>query len=330
MERPLVSVVTPFYNAAPWLEECIRSVLAQTYPCFEYILLDNASTDGSTAIAQRLAATDSRVHYYRNATLMPQVPNYNAALNLIAPDSVYCKLVQADDWIFPDCLRAMVETFEQSERIGLVSSYYLKGTLVHGDGLPISHAPLSGKEIVRRLLRDGVSLFGSPTTHMYRSSLVRARRPFFVSVEGRYHEDTDACVEILADWDFGFVHQVLSFLRTGNESVTSNVRSFGPTYLDRYMTVRRYAPVFLESGEATALCRDVKHFYYGFLSGCVLKGRRGALWAYHRRGLESMGERLDRRFLTTHVVRKLAWGLVNPGSTIATFVNPSAVLEIVD
>src|SRR5262249_4091268 len=51
LDTPLVSVVTPFYNADEWLEECIESVLAQTFTHYEYVLLDNCSTDGSTEIA---------------------------------------------------------------------------------------------------------------------------------------------------------------------------------------------------------------------------------------------------------------------------------------
>ena len=50
--RPLVSVVTPFYNTAPYLAQCIESVLTQTYPHFEYILMDNCGTDGSGEIAE--------------------------------------------------------------------------------------------------------------------------------------------------------------------------------------------------------------------------------------------------------------------------------------
>ena len=55
---PLVSVVMPFLNAAPFLEEAIESVRAQTYSHWELLLCDDGSTDGSTAIAQRYAALD--------------------------------------------------------------------------------------------------------------------------------------------------------------------------------------------------------------------------------------------------------------------------------
>jgi glycosyltransferase involved in cell wall biosynthesis len=324
----LVSIVTPFYNAAPWLAECIRSVLAQTYQRWEYILLDNASSDGSSEIARQFAATDTRIRYVRNAELLNQVRNYNTALAMISPDSGYCKIVQADDWIFPDCVRAMVDVFETSERVGLVGSYYLKDTAVRGYGLPYSRTPLPGKDVVRRLVRDGLFLFGSPTAHMFRASIVRARQPFYA--EHRYHEDTEACVEILHEWDFGFVHQVLSFLRTGNESITSSVRSYGPKYLDRYMTVRRYAPLFFDPAQAAAMRHDVKDFYYSFLAGCALRMRPRRLWRYHRKGLHMIGEDFDWAFLMTRVVRKLSWWMVNPGLTLANMFGPSKPVDIPD
>ena len=62
----LVSVVTPFYNTAAYLEECIESVLAQTYRDFEYLLVNNKSTDGSREIAARYAAKDPRLRLLDN------------------------------------------------------------------------------------------------------------------------------------------------------------------------------------------------------------------------------------------------------------------------
>jgi glycosyltransferase involved in cell wall biosynthesis len=98
--RPLVSVVTPFYNTAAYLSECIESVLKQTYTEFEYILADNCSTDGSAEIAESYARQDSRIRLVRYSDFVAQLPNYNRALREISRSSQYCKIVQADDYIF--------------------------------------------------------------------------------------------------------------------------------------------------------------------------------------------------------------------------------------
>ena len=112
--EPLVSVVVPFYNTSKYLRECIESVLGQSYRNFELILQDNASDDGSTEIAVELAGRDERVKYFRLESLVPQVPNYNLALRRISAESAFCKIVQADDWIDPECLRSMVEAAQRS------------------------------------------------------------------------------------------------------------------------------------------------------------------------------------------------------------------------
>ena len=58
---PKVSVIVPIYNIASYLEECVRSVLAQTFPDFELLLIDDGSKDGSGRIADGFAAQDHRV-----------------------------------------------------------------------------------------------------------------------------------------------------------------------------------------------------------------------------------------------------------------------------
>ena len=129
------------------------------------------------------------VRVIRRDELLSQVRNYNSALAEISPDSRYCKIVQADDAIFPECLAAMVEVFERSESIGLVSSYYLKGDRLMGSGMPFPATVVDGREMARFYLRTGIFVFGSPTTVCYRSSIVRGEAPFFD--ETYLHEDTD-------------------------------------------------------------------------------------------------------------------------------------------
>ena len=316
MSQPLVSVVTPFHNTASYLAQCIESVLAQSYARFEYILVDNCSTDGSREIAETYVHRDSRVRLIRQSQLLSQVRNYNRALAEISNESQYCKVVQADDCIFPECLQLMVQVFEQSDSIGLVSSYWLKGNTVWGSDFPYRTPLLSGKEMGRLYLRSGVYVFGSPTTVMYRSSIVRDQQPFYE--ESLLHEDTEKCMQILEHWDLGFVHQVLSFLRMDNvnESISARVRTLHPQALDRYIIVRRYAPRFLEGGEATALRSRIKRDYYRVLAEEASRLREPAFWQYHVRGLETLGEKLDGFYLTLQIGQRLLWMAANPGRTV--------------
>lgn len=84
MTQPLVSVITPFYNTAPYLAQCIESVLAQSDTQFEYIVVDNCNTDGSYEIAEKYARQDPRIRPFRRSQLPPQLRNYNDALTKIS------------------------------------------------------------------------------------------------------------------------------------------------------------------------------------------------------------------------------------------------------
>src|SRR5262249_19628678 len=108
IQHPLISVVTPFYNTEAYLDECIRSVLAQTRGDFEYLLVNNCSTDRCPEIAAHYASRDPRIRLLHNDQLVPQLRNYNQALRHISAESRYVKMVQADDFIFPRCLEEMV------------------------------------------------------------------------------------------------------------------------------------------------------------------------------------------------------------------------------
>ena len=311
MSKSLVSVVTPFRNVASYLSQCIESVLGQTYSDFEYILSDNGSSDGSTAIAESYAKRDPRIRLVRQPELLPQVAHYNAALREIASSSQYCKMVQADDFILPECLERMVSAFEQSPGIGLVSSYYLKGDLLRGSGYPFAVTCMSGRQMGQFYLRTGTFVFGSPTAVMYRASLVRAGREFFQ--DGLLHEDTEKCMDILGEWDFGFVHQVLSYLRVGNESISSAWRSYEPDALDWYIIVRRFAAKFLDPAEAEEAQKRARNSYYRKLRSELLRGRDAAFWQYHRDGLRTVGDSLDRWRLARGALKEMLWIAANPG-----------------
>ncbi len=311
MDRvPTVSVVTPFYNTAEFLAECIESVLAQSFGDFEYLLVNNHSTDGSRDIAARYAARDSRIRLLDNAEFVGQIENYNGALTMVHPGCRFVKMVQADDAIFPECLAAMVEVANAHPQVGFVSSYHLRGEHPLGGGLPRGVEVCGGREVVRRLLMQGFYPFASPSSVLYRAELVRRRVPFFAV--GHLHDDTEAHVELLLEHDLGFVHQVLSFLRTQEGSIMSNARRFNPEELDHLILLERYGAEVL-SPEELAHQRDWEwRRYLGILGEARLLGRGKEFWAYHRRGLATIGRELPERELALPALKQLTRWTLSP------------------
>ena len=106
--KPFVSVVTPVFNTEKYLAECIESVIGQTYDNLEYVIVNNLSTDRSLEIAEHYAERDSRIRIYSNARFLNQMQNWNHSMRQISPESKYCKVVHADDWLFPECIARIV------------------------------------------------------------------------------------------------------------------------------------------------------------------------------------------------------------------------------
>jgi len=94
------------YNGEEYLRQCIDSILAQTYPDLELVLLDDCSTDQTRSIAQSYAASDSRVRLITNSTNLGLVGNWNRCIDLASGD--WIKFVFQDDTIHPDCLARML------------------------------------------------------------------------------------------------------------------------------------------------------------------------------------------------------------------------------
>jgi len=310
---PLVSVVTPFYNTASYLAECIESVLGQSYKNFEYILVDNQSTDGSAEIAQRYAAQDSRIRLIRNPTFLNQVQNYNRALSLISESSNYTKVVEADNWIYPECLVQMVALGERHARIVVVGAYSVTEAAVRFQGLPISVTVIDGRDMARMQMLGHAYLFGAPTTVLLRSSAVRSRNPFFEE-ETWLAEDVSACWELLRFGDFGFVHQVLTFVRTQNEgTILSGRRAFDGLELTRLAVLTRHGPKLLDPEEYHLAHRRTSGDYYNQLGRGWLAGAGTEFWAYHRAGLAELRMKLEYWRLAIHVLGILIRALGSPG-----------------
>jgi glycosyltransferase involved in cell wall biosynthesis len=104
---PKLSVIVPVYNTEKYLRECVDSILAQTFPDFELILVNDGSTDGSGAICDEYAEKDPRIQVIHQVN--GGVTSARKAAMRIAAGS-WISFIDSDDWISPDMFDAMLET----------------------------------------------------------------------------------------------------------------------------------------------------------------------------------------------------------------------------
>jgi glycosyltransferase involved in cell wall biosynthesis len=311
--QPFVSVVTPAYNGEKHLGECIASILAQTYENWEYIILNNCSTDRTLEIAESYAEKDKRIRICSNPELLPIIQNWNHAVRQISTTSKYCKIVHADDKIFPECVEKMVLVAETNPTVGIVGSYGLKGNKVMSSGMPFPRECISGRELCRLALPQKVRPFPRPTALLIRSDLIRERDPFYN--ESNLQADHEVCYEILRNHDFGFVYQVLTYMRVHNESVTSSDYAvYGKLHYTNLALLKKYGPVFLAQEEYEELLNRKLGLYYHFLAFSLFNRKDKKFWHYQRDSLHDLGYRLEKLKLYQIVFLEL---LRNPRSTFS-------------
>jgi glycosyltransferase involved in cell wall biosynthesis len=286
-QSPLVSVVTPVYNGAAFLRQCMESVLAQTYQHWDYTIVNNCSTDRTLEIAQEFASRDPRIRIWNSDTFVRIEQSYNNAFRQISPESKYCKVVAADDWLFPECLEKMVGLAEKHPNVAIVGGYGLAGTKVEWQGLPYPSTSVSGRELCRARLLGGPYVFGNSTSLLFRSDIVRSRHAFFN--ESNIHCDSEACLEFLEHHDFGFIHQILSVHGVREDSVTSGaiqMQTFLPWSL-RALVI--YGPKYLTGEERESLIRKHLRLYYRQLGEQIYHRRSREFWNFHKNQLAALG-----------------------------------------
>jgi glycosyltransferase involved in cell wall biosynthesis len=315
--------VTPFYNTREFLRECIESVVRQDCERWEYLLVDNCSNDGSSEIAAEFAALHrTNVRVVRTTTFLSQVENYNFALTCISPQSKYCKIVQADDWIYPGCINSMVEIGEQHPKVGVVGAYELQGDYVSLDGLPYPSPEVTGRDVCRRYLLGKKYLFGTPTSLLMRSELIRAKVPFYDERFAPF-EDAHACFEAMKNWNFGFVHQVLTYSRRQPGSISARMKEWGCLKFSRLQIVIVHGREWLSAHEYRRSFADAERSYLLHLARAALRGRSKEFWDLHRRNLDSIGYEMNWRLLARWIPRAALeklwesyWALADRGSSL--------------
>jgi glycosyltransferase involved in cell wall biosynthesis len=310
LQDKLVSVLTPVYNGALYLDECIQSVLRQTYYNIEFVIVDNCSTDESFDIAKAAAESDSRINVVRSVEHVGPIQNWNRALGHVSKRADYIKFVHADDWLFDTCIERMVDVAEQDERIGLVSAYRLEEDCVSLDRLPsaATHRPgvdtftMDGRSVARAILMENASVLGSPTSVLLRTRTMGPLEHFYSA--DFLHADKESALRILQHSDFGFIKQVLTYTRRHNESVTSLTNSLDTRRQENLLLLKKYGDTFLSDADFQRTWSRELNRYYRFLARNIGTGKGPRFWESHAANLVQAGSPLKRGRLWRAFVRR--------------------------
>jgi glycosyltransferase involved in cell wall biosynthesis len=118
--NPLVSVIVPAYNAAPYIRKSLDSIRLQTYRNLEIIVINDGSTDGTGNIIKQMAQNDDRIRYRAQEN---HGVSYTRNQGLAESRGKYIIWVDADDFIAPDLVESVVHQFEQTEADIVVFGY---------------------------------------------------------------------------------------------------------------------------------------------------------------------------------------------------------------
>jgi glycosyltransferase involved in cell wall biosynthesis len=138
MSLPKISLVTPSFNQAPYLEQTIRSVLDQGYPNLEYVIIDGGSTDGSADIIRRYAG---QLKYWVSERDKGQTDALNKGLSHCTGDVF--GYINSDDYLYPRSLARVAQAWTEGVRWMVGWSVYLE----EGDG----NWPYMRRETQRRV-----------------------------------------------------------------------------------------------------------------------------------------------------------------------------------
>ena len=211
MKHPLVSVIMATRNRAGFLKESVGSIVAQTYAFFEFLIVDDASSDGTPDVLGEYAARDPRVRVLRNTSNIGPAKSRNKALK--EAQGRYVAILDDTDIALPERLRLQVDFLENNPSYALVGSWVLEES--------------RGSSYLRKLPIDSVAIkraliFRNPFVH----STVMMRKEVLDKVglydeRWKYAHDYELYFRIASSYNIANLPIVLSRNREAANSITA-------------------------------------------------------------------------------------------------------------
>ncbi|PIR73122.1 MAG: hypothetical protein COV26_00220 [Candidatus Nealsonbacteria bacterium CG10_big_fil_rev_8_21_14_0_10_36_23] len=235
MQKIPISVLMPVYNAEKYLGQSIESILNQTFRKFEFVIVDDASTDGSWEIIKEYSAEDKRIRAFRNKENLRTTRSLNRGLR--AAKGKYIVRMDADDWSYPDRLEKQYKFMETHSHVG-VSGGTIKVCDSKLNSINERKYPLTDKEARKNIFR--FSPFAHPAT-IWRTSIIKRVGGYNENIP--LSQDYELYFRVGKISKFANLDKVLLKLRTHNDS-SSIVRG---KFQEQY-TIYSRIKAFLELG----------------------------------------------------------------------------------
>lgn len=302
--EPLVTIVSPLYNGERHVRGLADCVLAQTYTNWRLVIVDNHSKDGTHALASEYAARDERVRVVRNPETVDVISNHNVGFREIAQGSAYFRFLQADDRLTNDALAKGVALAQANPRVGIVGSHLQWGEETASTEFDPAVPVHSGSDVAARTLLGETYPCLSPSALLFRVEAVWNRQPFFAP---QYlYADVMAFYEVLREWDFGVVPQILTVIGRDAGSVTNKVtKSYNKMFASNLHLLTMFGPEFIDARRYQQRLDARLQLYYEYLGRSWFDLRLPGFWEFHAAGLHTCGLMLDKSRVRREALRFL-------------------------
>ncbi|TKC55811.1 glycosyltransferase [Pedobacter hiemivivus] len=207
---PPISVVMPVYNASQFLNQAIDSILTQTYTDFEFIIINDGSTDNTDTIIN--SYTDNRIKYFINPVNLGIVETLNKGIDLAR--GKYLARMDADDIALPERFEKQYHLMEHNPQIAVCGSHAFN---INDSGIKTGNNafPIADKEIKAQLLFHNT--FIHPTT-FFKTEVIKKYK-----YQGDYHyaEDYYLLAQIATEHELANLDEELLLYRVHELNTTS-------------------------------------------------------------------------------------------------------------
>lgn len=273
----MISVIVPVYNSEKYIEQCIQSILAQSYTNLEIILIDDCSDDQSLHICQAYAAKDNRIRILCNSYNHGQVYSYTKGIKNALGE--FIAFVDSDDWIAPTMISKLYyELHKKNADIAVCGCWQVypdKKILEPSDIQCIGMKCFCRQEIIH-----AAEIIHTPTNiidhiiKLYRCNKLFKKQLLldnlqYIQTEVRVFEDNNIVIPCLLDAEkVVYINQPLYYYRRSHNSTMSLFNEEILCTSESFLANQEY--IFQDKG----LPHNVKSDAYvvcAYMINCVLK-----------------------------------------------------------